>query len=183
MDLFKVDAGVVKPTEHALLIPPYSDIWNRDKSPDKHNAIRDYTYIEFMCSMKKSNVFKGFAEDERHKRVVQHVFKGEAFKVDSLIQEGIDLYLKLNIEASPTIQYYLDAKAGAEKTRKFLREVDLSERNSRDMPLYKPKEVTSALIDTFNVMKTLSALEEKVFEEQFDTIKGRANKQINVFEE
>jgi len=183
MDLFKVDAGVVKPTEHALLIPPYSDIWKRDKSGDKHDAIRQFTYIEFMCSMKKSNIFKGYPENTRHDKIVLSVFKGEEFEVDDLIKEGMELYLRLNIESSITIQYFLGTKLGAEKVIDFLKNVDLTERNSRDMPLYKPKEITSSLSDAYNVMKTLNAMEEKVYEELFESVKSRGNKTINHFEE
>ena len=185
MDLFRLEGTVVKPTEHALLIPPYSDIWNRDKDPEKNNAIRDFTYIEFCCSYKKSNPYRGFAEDVRKIKVGEAVYKEDYinFVEDSLIQEGIELYEKLRVEASPTIQYYLAAKSGAEKMMNWLNTFDMETTNARTgLPLYKPREITSALKDTYDVMKTLNALEEKVHEQLFESMKTVGNKEINHFE-
>lgn len=179
MDLFKIEGGVVKPTEHAILIPPYSDIWHQDKSKDKHEALRKFTYIEFMCSMKKSNVFKAYPPDVRAEKVISYVFKGEDFQEDELVKEGMELYQKLNLEAAPSIRYLQAALAGAEKALIFLESVDLNERNTRDLPLYKPKEITSALADTYNIVKTLNSLQEKVQEELYEEVKGRAKREIN----
>jgi hypothetical protein len=50
------------------------------------------------------------------------------------------------------------------------------------MPMYKPREITSALRDTYEVMKTLNALEEKVNEQLFESMKTVGNKEINHFE-
>jgi hypothetical protein len=185
MDLFVVEGTVVKPSIHALIISPYKEIWERDKIPEKSEAIRTFTYIEFCCSYKKSNPYKGFAEDIRKIKVGEAVYKEDYinFVEDSLIKEGIELYEKLRIEASPTIQYYLAAKAGAEKMMNWLNTFDMATINTRTgMPMYKPREITSALRDTYEVMKTLNALEEKVNEQLFESMKTVGNKEINHFE-
>jgi hypothetical protein len=87
------------------------------------------------------------------------------------------------VEASPTIQYYLAAKSGAEKMMNWLNTFDMATINTRTgMPMYKPREITSALRDTYEVMKTLNALEEKVNEQLFESMKTVGNKEINHFE-
>jgi hypothetical protein len=185
MDLFKVEGELVVPTEHALLLSPYSDIWERDPDPSKPRAIRDFKYIEFMCSYKKSNPFKGYAEDIRKERIIEAVYREEAefFEEDDLIEEGMELYIRLRDEASPTLQYLLSAKAGAEKMMQWLNDFDMDQKNDRTgMPLYKPREITSALKDTYEVVKTLNALEEKVQEQIFESTKTKGNKIINPFE-
>jgi len=185
MDLFVVEGTIVRPTVHALMTYPYKDIWDRDEIPEKSEAIRAFSYIEFCCSYKKSNPYKGFAEEVRKTKVGEAVYKEDYinFVEDSLIKEGIELYEKLRVEASPTIQYYLAAKAGAEKMMNWLNTFDMATLNLKTgMPMYKPREITSALRDTYEVMKTLNALEEKVNEQLFESMKTVGNKEINHFE-
>jgi len=185
MDLFKVEGNLVIPTEHALLVSPYSDIWDRDPDPKKLSAKRQFAYIELCCSYKKSNPYKGFAEAVRKQKVIQAIYREEAelFVEDQLIVEGMELYEKLRVEASPTLQYYLSAKAGAEKMLKWLNDFDMEDLNERTgLPLYKPREITSALKDSYEVMKTLNSMEEKVQEQLFESTKTIGNKEINHFE-
>jgi hypothetical protein len=185
MDLFKVEGTLVVPTEHALLISPYKDIWDNDEDPTKANAKRDFAYIELNCSYKKSNPFKGYADDIRKVKVGEAVYKEDysTFEESELIVEGMELYERLRVEASPTLQYFLSAKSGAEKMMNWLDNFDMSEVNPRNgAPLYKPREITSALKDTYDVMKTLNALEEKVNEQLFEFVRTKGGKEINYFE-
>lgn len=185
MDLFRVEGTLVVPTEHALLIPPYSDIWEQDDSPKKESAKRAFAYIELNCSYKKSNPFKGYADEVRKEKVGRAVYREDydAFVETPLIIEGMELYELLRVEASPTLQYYLSAKSGAEKMMVWLDTFDMEEKNARTgLPLYKPREITSALKDTYDVMKTLNALEEKVNEQLFESVRTKGGKEINYFE-
>ena len=50
------------------------------------------------------------------------------------------------------------------------------------MPVYKPKDVTSAIIDTEKVIQTLIVLKEKMEQELTESSRIRGNKTINVFE-
>jgi hypothetical protein len=184
MDLFKVEGNLVVPTEHALLMYPYSEIWDRDEDPTKLEAKRQFAYIELNCSYKKSNPYKGFADDVRKTKVLQAIYREDvdSFEEDELIVKGMELYEELRVEASPTLQYYLAAKAGAEKMMSWLNEFDMDTVDSRGNPLYKPREITSALKDSYDVMKTLNGMEEKVQEQLFESIKTRGNKETNHFE-
>ena len=185
MDLFKVEGNLVVPTEHALLMYPYSEIWDRDPDPTKLEAKRQFAYIELNCSYKKSNAYKGFADNVRKRKVLEAIYREDAdsFVEDDLIIEGMRLYNELRLEASPTLQYYLSAKSGAEKMMSWLNDFDMNSVNARTgLPLYKPREITSALKDSYDVMKTLNAMEEKVNEQLFESIKTRGNKEINHFE-
>jgi len=185
MDLFRVEGTLVVPTEHALIMYPYSEIWDRDPDPKKAEAKRQFAYIELNCSYKKSNPYKGFADDVRKTKVLQAIYREDAdsFEEDELIVRGMELYEELRVEASTTLQYYLSAKAGAEKMMKWLDDFDMDDVNTRTgLPLYKPREITTALKDSYDVMKTLNAMEEKVQEQLFESIKTKGNKEINHFE-
>lgn len=186
MDLFKVEGILVVPTEHALLIPPYSDIWREDISKGKEDAKRAFAYIELNCSYKKSNPFKGYADDVRRQKVGEAVYREDyaTFVETPYIIEGMKLYEILRVEAAPTLQYYLAAKSGAEKMIKWLDTFDMETLNHRTgLPLYKPREITSALKDSYDVMKTLNTMEEKVYEQLFETVRTKGGKEINHFEQ
>jgi hypothetical protein len=185
MDLFRVEGHLVVPTEHALLIYPYSEIWKRDEDPKKAEAKREFAYIELNMSYKKSNPYKGFADDVRKQKVLEAVYRTDAefFVEDELIVEAMELYDKLRLEAAPTLQYYLSAKSGAEKMMSWLNDFNMDTKNERTgLPLYKPRDITLALKDSYDVMKTLNTMEEKVYEQLFESMKTRGNKEINPFE-
>ena len=185
MDLFKVEGNLVIPTEHALLIHPYSEIWDRDEDPKKLEAKRQFAYIELNCSYKKSNPYKGLSDDIRKVKVLQAIYRDEvdSFVEDELIVEGMELYEELRLQASPTLRYYLSAKLGAEKMMSWLNDFNMDDVNERTgLPLYKPREITTALKDSYDVMKTLNSMEEKVQEQLFESTKTIGNKEINHFE-
>jgi hypothetical protein len=185
MDLFRVEGTLVVPTEHALIMYPYKDMWDRDKDPKKMEAKRQFAYIELNMSYKKSNPYKGFADDVRKQKVGEAVYRDDysTFVEDELILEGMKYYDILRREAAPTLQYYLSAKSGAEKMMNWLDDFDMATTNARTgLPLYKPRDITSAIKDTYDVMKTLNALEEKVYEQIFESVRTKGGKETNHFE-
>lgn len=181
--LFTVEGTTVIPTTETLLIPPFQEIWGRDLSKDKEIAVKEFAFIEFMTSKKKSNPFAGFTEEERPNKVKKSVFKDMEWEPDSLIEQAMAKMVEFQKEASPTYQYYIDSLVAAEKTRKFLRSIDLSDKNEKTGNLlYKPRDVTSAIVDTEKVIQTLANLKDKVEQELFDSVKTRGNKEINPYE-
>jgi hypothetical protein len=185
MDLFVVEGNVVKPSVHALMIPPFSTIWEQDSDPKKSYAIMLFTYIELMCSHKKSNVFKGYPLSTRSAEIIKRLFPDADpnFIGLEVVEQGIEFYNKVQIEAAPIIQFYEAARVGAEKVTSWLTTFDMETKNPRTgLPLYKPRDITSALKDTYDVMNTLNSMEEKVYEQIFESVRTQKNKEINIFE-
>jgi hypothetical protein len=180
--LFVVENGVAKPNTETLLISPFREIWERDETNDKQKAIKEFTFIEFMMSKKKSNPYAGYSETVRLDKVKESVFN-LSWQPDILIEQAMAKMREFQKEASPTYSYYMDSLETAERTREFLKNIDLNERNDRTgNPLYKPKDVTSAIIDAEKVILTLATLKDKVEQELFDTTKTKGMRQINYFE-
>lgn len=172
----------VEPTGDALMVHPFSDIWDRDKSADKRQAMRELAYIEFVVSVSRSNPFRQYPEAERPGRVSRAVMGVPDYQPDELVREGIALYRDMNTAGSTTYSYYQAAKLAAEKMQEFFRSVDLNAVNPRTLsPLYKPKDLTAALNDTEKVLANLKALERKVEEELYDTARQRGQKQLSFF--
>lgn len=183
LQIFILENEVVKPTTEILLLHPFSEIWDRCAPLTHHaKAIQEFSYIEFMVSPRRSNPFFGYDSDRKEKEIIARVFRGEEYKPDELVTQAMEMYKEFFYEASPGLTYLEDARTAAENTKKFLKDVDLSERTDKGMLILKPRDVTSALKDTGEVMKALAQLENKVHEELFETNKSRANREINEFE-
>lgn len=183
MDIFIVENNIIKPSQHALLIEPFSNIWERDSSPKKEEAIRDYTFIELMGSLKKSNVFAGYSKDERRVKTLEYLSKVDEYTPDGLVEECLLEYIRYRDEASPTASFYEAALNGAKKMETFFNTFDLDDRTNNGGLVLKPGDITRALKDSQQVLQSLTALKAKVQSELFESAKTRNDKQINPFEQ
>lgn len=181
--LFEVRDNIVVPTVEALLISPFKEIWERDEAPRKPLAHLEFTYIEFMTSKKKSNPYKGYADEIRPDKIKTSVpGYPQDWEPDDLIIEGMQLVEQFQSEASETYNFYTSAFAGARKLQDFFNGFDMTQVNERNgNPIYKPKDITNALKDVEDVLDKLTKLRKKVEEDLFDKTVTKANKEISPF--
>ena len=180
--LFVIDKQIVRPNLETLLIFPFTEIWERDTNPGKFTAIAEFTYIEFMSSIKKSNPYKGYNLEERQRRLNKDIMQHEAYIPDELVKAGIGYLVDHQRNGSLSYNYYMSARKAAEKIQQFFNTFDMNATNPKTgNPVYKPKEITSTLIDTAKVIENLSLLEEKVNNEMFETAKNKGQKTISPF--
>lgn len=92
-NLFSLDEKmnvVIEPT--ALMLLPYKDIWSRDKSKDKKQALQELAYVYYMADYK--TFFADITdEDKKHLEVVKVVFNKE-YNPDVVVKNAIDFYKK-----------------------------------------------------------------------------------------
>ena len=180
--LFRIEGNVVYPKEETLLISPFKEIWERDTSSGKEQAIKDFAYIEFMTSFLESNPFKGYDIAARKIMIMEKVLKVKTFEPDKLILEGIKSIEDFQKDASPTYLMYLSSLRAKDTLQKFLDTVDLSKINFKTgNPMYKPKELSSALLDMDKVSVSLNELKKKTEEELFEAVKTKGQKVISPF--
>lgn len=180
--LFIVEGRSVFPNPETLRISPFKDIWDRDKSENKELALEEFTYVEFVTSVKRSNPYRQYDDKVKQEIVKKDVITQKDWEPDSLIKQAIDKLEHFQLEASTTYSYYLAAKAAAEKMKDFFLTFDLNERNAKTLnPVYKPSDITKTLNDTDKVLSGLKALEKKVEEEIYENTKTKAGKEISHF--
>lgn len=181
--LFKVESKVVSPNTETLLIFPFREIWERDDSVDKRYAIEDFSYIEFMASVQKSNPYSGYSEYQRSEKIIKDIItRADWDQNDLLIVAGIDKLRQFQEEASVTYNYYMAAKSAAEKMQLFFTTFSMADVNLRTgAPIYKPKDITSALNDTSRVLENLNSLREKVDNEIYEEVKKKGQKIVSPF--
>lgn len=192
MKLFNVVNQVVLPTEEVLLISPFKEIWDRDFSEHKFYAIKEFSFIEFMCSPKKTNPFSGYIDKvERAKKIIANIYSREAvhrsiadkWEPDDLVIDGCKVYLQFLNEASPALDFLNATEEAIEKLKQWFKTVDLNKTNAKGALLYKPVDITNAASKTELMIKTLVTLRDKVEQELFDNTKTLKNRKINPFEE
>lgn len=193
MELFIIQNKIVRPTVEVLLITPFDIIWERDSNSDKSFAIKEFSYIEFMCSPKKTNPFYGYDEKLRSQKIIENIFKNNTtvvirgtqivlYEPDRLVLDAIEVYREFFYKASPSLQYLESALEGSKKVQMFFKTVDLTLVNKAGSPIYKPSEVTRGLKDSFDVMKSLEQIREKVEQELYDTVKIKGGKDVGMYE-
>lgn len=180
--LFKVEGKVVLPHTETLIIEPFKTIWDRDTSEDKSEAMFEFKYIEFMKSTKRTNPFAGYPEQKRHEAILDNQSIRMDWQPDKEVLRAMDWLEELQEEASPTYNYYKSVRLAAEKMQSFFNTFNMSETNERTgNPIYKPRDITSALKDTEDVLTKLDSIEKKVQEEIYETSRKRGDKLISPF--
>jgi len=180
--LFEIKNSIVNPNAETLLVSPFKEIWNRDRSSKKERAREEFAYIEFMTSHLKSNPYKGYPEKTRGEKIIIDIMKKKDWKPDIKVKEGMDKIVEFQKNASPTLRYYEAVLKGNNTLEKFFNTVDLSTVNEKTgNPLYKPKDITSAINDASRNTTELNDLKKKVEEELFDAVKTKAGKTISHF--
>jgi len=165
-----------------LLISPFKEIWQRDKSKGKELAISELAYIEFMSSALKSNPYREYPEDRKDTLIRKEVIRNDKWQPDTLILQALDKIKEFQKEGSLTYNYWMSNKIAIEKMIDFFTNFDMNERNEKtNTPIYKPKDITSAITDAEKTLTTLTALKSKVDEEVFTTSKVRKDKIISPF--
>lgn len=180
--LFNVEDKKVSPNTETLLIFPFKEIWDRDETSNKEVAMQEFAYIEFVSSMKKSNPYAGYEEEQKKEKVKEHIIKIENWEPDVLVEEAIVKVRDFQTNASPTYSYYMAAKLGANKMQSFFNTFDMNAVNEKTgNPIYKPRDITSALNDTARVLENLNSMKEKVEQELFESTKVKGQKEISHF--
>jgi len=182
MELITLEGTKVVPNVHLVALPPFSKLWERDESTRKEEALNEFLYIEYMCSMKKTNPYKGYAEEDRPSAVGRAVFRNADYVPDEIVKECMNAYTEHLMNQLP-MRLLAAAKSGAEKFIMDIQNIDVNERTKGGAAVFKPADLMKALAESDKVLAALQTLEKKVEEEVYTKMKTRGNRQINPFEE
>lgn len=183
MELFEVINKHAMPSVHALMIEPFKSIWERDTSDEKGDSIRIFTYIELLCSPRKSNPFAGLSEEDRPAKVKKEVFGDENYQLPLDIMFAILKYKELLSDSSPSYDLYTSGLNAVHKLKVYLDNFSLDERTPGGAMVMKPKDLTSALRELPEVAKMIELARDKVHSEVADSSKTRSQRVIGLFEE
>ena len=180
--LFRVEDRVVKPNDEVLQVPPFSEIWERDKSPNKEIALQEFTFIEFMTSALKTNPYRGYSEDRKAEVIKRDIIRIEGWVPDILVLKGIEKVKEFQREGSESYSLYLSALVAKNKLQDFFNTFNMNKVNMKTgAPIYKPRDITAALQDLDKTIISLQSLEKKVEDDLFETAKIKGQKEVSIF--
>ena len=182
MDLLEIRNNRVFPTVHALMLEPFKTIWESDTEEQKGNAIKVFSYIEFVCSPKKSNIFLGYEEKKRSARVKKEIYGDENYPTTDFMMRGVLRYKQALEESSPTYPLLISGLNAKDKLISFLDTFDLEERTNSGTAVLKPADITRALKEIPEVAKAIQAMREKVHSELEEAAKTRNQREVGDYE-
>ena len=108
--------------------------------------------------------------------------QNEEYKPDEFVCGAMGALIEFQQTASTTYNYYMSAKKAIYKVQVFFDTFNLDDRNEKTgLPIYKPRDVTTAVNDTEKVLQNFAALQEKVDNELFESVRVKGQKTVSKF--
>lgn len=181
MEIFEIINGHLFPTIHCLMIEPFKSMWNNDTSEGKENCLKDFTYIELLCSPKKSNIYYKYSEEDRPGKVKQYVYGDENHGTSSEVMLAI---IKYKEELSTSLGYsMLNTTINLMHTMKdYLDGLNPADTTPSGALKLKPKEIFAAAKEVPDLISKLEEARDKLHSELGTAAKTRNDREINEFE-
>lgn len=130
MNLFELKDYKVTFSPQALLLKPFKDIWDADKTKDKIKAITELGIVYYMADVQSDFAFIQDGPD-RIKAIVESQGLPNSWKMNKKIETAIEFYKKYSETASSRL--LVIAKKSIVKLEKFLEDVKLSDSNIKNI--------------------------------------------------
>jgi len=180
MKAFDIVGDRVTFTPELLAVPQFKAIWDRDRSKNKAKAVREMSFIAFLCDNTPRNPYMGYSEDIRED-VLKEDFIGDAkWEPDELVLSGIKkLY---SLFETPSSRLLAGALVAADQLANWFKDIDFKLLDDSGKPIYSARELSSNLGAVGNIIKSLKQLEKQVRQEQLDDNTARGGAEIGAFE-
>ena len=180
MKAFDIQGDEVTFTPEFLAVPEFKEIWNRDKSKHKQQAIKELSYIVFLCDNTVYNPYRGYSEEVREDILKEDFMRDKKWKPDEKIEKATTkLHELLETTSSRLLK---SSKIAADKLGTYFENVDFSLLDDRGKPQYSARDLASNLAAVGNIIKSLRVLEDQVRKEQLDDNIARGGFEIGDFE-
>jgi hypothetical protein len=175
---FKV---IIEP--QALLISPFSDIWNNDKSKDKSVAYEIITFIWFYADYESP--YKDYKESERSKLIKEQVIKNLKFKEDDLLKRAIQAYKDFDTSAS--LQMLESAEGVVHKMKDYFDSVDFTKtqtsKSGIEEAVFDIDKISKAITNMPKLIESLNQAKEICKKERTNSNRVRGGASVGLYEE
>lgn len=176
MKLFKYEGYNLTISEEAFLLKPFKDIWRRDKSRTKENALKELGFIYFMEDP-RSDYQTYIDRDERAKQVKLGEGIPESWVPDKLVKEAAEFYASFKSESALLLD---DIRVAITKLREYIKTIDLNATDSNGKPIYTLNTFTSTISQIPKLITSLDEAERTIAKDiiQSDKVRGSAEKSM-----
>lgn len=176
MKLFKYEGYKLNISEEALVLKPFKNIWDRDKSKDKQKAIMELGYIYFMEDPRSDYQYI-VDREARDKAIKEGEGLKESWKPDKVVLEAMQFYSSFKPASALLLE---DTRYAVDKLRQLLRDINLNDVDDKGRPVYTLNTITSTIKQIPSLVKDLDEAERSLAREiaQSDKVRGAQEKSI-----
>jgi hypothetical protein len=180
MKAFDIQGDKVTFTPEFLAVPEFNVLWKRDKSKIKETALKELSYVIFLCDNTVTNPYMGYSEDIRDEVLKEDFIGDKKWEADKEVKAAV---VKLKALQETTSSRLLKASMiAADKLAVYFENIDFTMLDDNGKPIYSAKELASNLGAVGNITKSLRILLEQVRKEQLDDNMARGGNEIGIFE-
>jgi|TARA_R110000765_G_scaffold394277_4_gene487756 hypothetical protein len=181
MNLFSIENNIVVFSPQALLIKPFKDIWDSDKSDDKSKAAKYLGFIYYMADQ-RSDFLHILDEQERIDEIKKYMDLPPAFKgTGKTYVRAIHFYKQISETTSTRL--LTSTRLVIKKISQFLDTINMNERDPRSNKLvHDIGKITSSVEKIPKLIKALNEVEKEVIKEK-EMKASSGNKTSAMFED
>lgn len=161
-------------TIEALTVTTFRELWERDKTDKKSHAMKDLSYIFWMGDF--MSPYLSLKEDDRSKEVITDIIEDENYKPDAKVKEALKKYEEFQEVSNEAMVNLKSVREAARRLREFFNdETILKKVDKSGRPIYKPKDITSAIQEYTKVIDSIDKWMAKIKNELAlgdETIRG-----------
>jgi hypothetical protein len=187
MRLFREESFKVVVDTELKLIPEFKALLTRDRTKDKKEALKEFSYIYFIHDHKSPYYI--YPEDERRLRVATDTGLGKDYKPDDKVQAAVAKYLELS--KTPTLKSLTSIREGLltssrlidslrERIDAALADPDLEDIDPVVRSVTRMLEIAEKLP---KAIENISTLEEKVRKEESNDTRIKGGGKKGLFED
>jgi hypothetical protein len=159
MELFQLVNHKVSFSPQALLLQPFKDLWDRDTTKDKSQALNELGFVYYYCAFKSD--FSDITNDMQREAAIKELIDVE---VDDLVRAACKFYKQRQHTISTEL--LRTAKKAINKMSEYFDTVDFTEQHPKTGKLIHDLGKTKASIDKLGeTIKGLNNLEQQVKKE------------------
>jgi hypothetical protein len=160
-NLITLNNEVLTINPEALLIQEFQNIWKKDKTKGKENALKELSYIYHTTDYQ--SIYRNYHPDIREGKIRFDIFGESQWKPSTLIKLAQEKYKELQTTLS--MQILDDAETGLNKLRTYFRDIEFEDDDNGTQAKNFIANV-KALGDVVKGMKSLRDEAEKELTDQ-----------------
>lgn len=174
--LFKYEGYKLNISEEALLLKPFKEIWQRDKSKNKDKALQELGYIYFMSDPRSDYQYL-VDEEERSKAIKEGEGIDSKWKPDKVVLDAIDFYKSFKPTSALLLE---DIRAMINGYRLKLREITADMSN---LDIKEIKDLGAVIKQIPSLIKDLDEAEKALNSELKTSGRMRGSGEKTLFED
>ena len=179
MKLFKLEGYNLTISEEAYMLKPFKDLWKRDKSKGKEQALQELAYIYFMEDT-RSDYQVYIDREERSKQIKIGEGMKDTWRPDKLVQDAQEFYASFKSESALLLE---DIRVAITKLREFIKTIDLSAVDDKGKPIYTLNTYTATIKQIPELITSLDEAERTIAKENIGGDKVRGSVEKAMFED